>query len=54
LKAFTRGRAIDKAAMQEFIETLALPRREKDRLLQLEPATYLGLAAELARRARKT
>jgi adenylosuccinate lyase len=51
LKAFTRGRAIDKAALHEFIETLALPRREKDRLLLLEPSAYVGLAASLARRS---
>jgi adenylosuccinate lyase len=51
LKNYTRGRPIDRAAMQAFIESLDLPRAEKERLLRLEPATYLGLAAELARRA---
>jgi adenylosuccinate lyase len=50
LKTFTRGRAIDKAAMHEFIATLNLPPEEKTRLLQLEPATYLGLAPALVRR----
>jgi len=50
LKTFTRGRAIDKAAMHEFIATLNLPPEEKARLLQLEPATYLGLAPALVRR----
>lgn len=50
LKTFTRGRAIDKAAMHEFIATLNLPPEEKSRLLQLEPATYLGLAPALVRR----
>jgi adenylosuccinate lyase len=49
LKAFTRGRAVDKAALHEFIATLDLPAPEKARLLQLEPATYLGLAPLLAR-----
>jgi adenylosuccinate lyase len=52
LKAFSRGRAVDQAAMREFIGSLALPAEEKNRLLALEPRTYLGLAPELARRAR--
>jgi adenylosuccinate lyase len=51
LKRFTRGRPVDRAAMQAFIETLDLPLSDKARLLRLEPAEYLGLAPELARRA---
>jgi adenylosuccinate lyase len=50
LKTFTRGRTVDKAAMREFIGSLELPPAEKERLLRLEPATYLGLAPVLARR----
>ena len=50
LKSFTRGRAIDRVAMHEFIGSLELPPAEKQRLLQLEPATYVGLAPLLARR----
>jgi adenylosuccinate lyase len=50
LKEFTRGRPIDQAAMREFIGSLPLPEKEKKRLLQLEPGTYLGLAPALARR----
>ncbi|MDP9084635.1 MAG: adenylosuccinate lyase [Pseudomonadota bacterium] len=50
LKAFTRGRAIDAAAMRDFIASLELPPAEKARLLQLTPATYLGLAPMLAER----
>jgi len=50
LKAFTRGRAVDKAAMHEFIRSLELPAADKQRLLELEPRTYLGLAPALARR----
>jgi adenylosuccinate lyase len=50
LKAFTRGRPIDQAAMREFIGSLDLPAAEKKRLLELAPHTYLGLAAALARR----
>jgi adenylosuccinate lyase len=51
LKQFTRGRPVDKAAMREFIASLDLPGPEKERLLQLEPGTYLGLAPALARRS---
>jgi adenylosuccinate lyase len=50
LKSFSRGRPIDKQAMREFIASLDLPGAEKERLLRLEPATYLGLAPLLARR----
>jgi len=36
--------------MQGFIAGLALPQSEKDRLLAMTPASYIGLAAELARK----
>jgi adenylosuccinate lyase len=52
LKSFTRGRPIDQKAMREFIASLELPPAEKERLLRLEPATYVGLAPELAKRSR--
>jgi adenylosuccinate lyase len=48
LKQFTRGRPIDRAAMHEFIASLPLPQAEKDRLLALEPSSYVGLAPLLA------
>jgi adenylosuccinate lyase len=50
LKDFTRGRPVDQAAMREFIRSLALPQADKERLLELTPRTYLGLAPALARR----
>jgi adenylosuccinate lyase len=50
LKRFTRGRPMDQSAMREFIASLELPTAEKERLRQLAPGGYLGLAAELARR----
>jgi adenylosuccinate lyase len=53
LKAFTRGRPTDQAAMRDFIASLELPVAEKERLLQLTPESYLGLAPELARRPRR-
>jgi adenylosuccinate lyase len=52
LKAFTRGRPIDAASMREFIASLELPTAEKERLLRLTPATYVGLAPLLATRRR--
>jgi adenylosuccinate lyase len=52
LKAFTRGRPTDQAAMRDFIASLELPVAEKERLLELTPGSYLGLAPELARRPR--
>jgi adenylosuccinate lyase len=50
LKEFTRGRPMNEAAMLEFIGSLPLPPEEKERLLSLEPGSYLGLAPTLARR----
>ena len=52
LKALTRGKAIDAAAMAQFIDSLALPAAEAARLRALTPAGYTGLAAALARRLR--
>ena len=50
LKQFTRGQPITRELMQGFIQGLALPEADKQRLLALTPASYTGLAAELARR----
>jgi adenylosuccinate lyase len=49
LKALTRGRGITPESLREFIGSLALPADAKQRLLELTPATYTGLAAGLAR-----
>jgi adenylosuccinate lyase len=49
LKALTRGRALDAAAVATFIDGLPLPADAKRRLRELTPATYIGLAARLAR-----
>jgi adenylosuccinate lyase len=49
LKAFTRGRPITRELMQGFIQGLDLPPADKQRLLELTPAAYTGLAASLAR-----
>jgi adenylosuccinate lyase len=52
LKTFTRGRPVDESAMHEFIASVALPPEAKQRLLQLKPGTYVGLAPSLALRGR--
>jgi adenylosuccinate lyase len=49
LKSLTRGRRITEQGLREFIEGLDLPAGERDRLLALRPADYIGLAASLAR-----
>ena len=49
LKALTRGHGITEASMREFIRTLDLPADAKQRLLEMTPATYTGLAERLAR-----
>ncbi|MEK0435937.1 MAG: hypothetical protein RL369_1986, partial [Pseudomonadota bacterium] len=49
LKELTRGKGISQAALQEFIQGLAIPQDAKNRLLAMTPATYIGHAAKLAR-----
>ena len=49
LKALTRGRAITQAILRDFIGTSSLPENDKQRLLKLTPAAYIGLAETLAR-----
>ncbi len=49
LKALTRGQGITEASMREFIGTLDLPTNEKQRLLDMTPGSYVGLAELLAR-----
>jgi adenylosuccinate lyase len=50
LKALTRGKGITREALQSFIATLAIPVADKSRLKDMTPASYIGLAAELAKR----
>ncbi len=49
LKAFTRGKAITKDAMVEFIASLDLPQSAKDELNAMTPASYVGTAEAQAR-----
>jgi adenylosuccinate lyase len=51
LKELTRGKAITREAIAEFIDTLELPAEERARLKALTPGNYTGLAETLARRA---
>jgi adenylosuccinate lyase len=48
LKALTRGQAVDRELIQQFVESLEIPDAAKEHLLQLTPATYTGLAESLA------
>jgi adenylosuccinate lyase len=48
LKKFTRGQPMTRALMHGFIDGLALPAADKERLLAMTPAGYTGLAAQLA------
>jgi adenylosuccinate lyase len=49
LKAFTRGKAITKEMMIEFVDSLELPQAEKDALKAMTPSSYVGNAAEQAK-----
>ena len=50
LKALTRGKGIDREALRAFVADLDIPPDAKRALMALTPDTYLGRAAELARR----
>jgi adenylosuccinate lyase len=49
LKALTRGHGITRDSMREFINGLDLPVDAKQRLLELTPGSYIGLAEGLAK-----
>ena len=50
LKELTRGQVVDRQLIQDFVESLDIPVEAKERLLQLTPSTYTGLAESLADR----
>lgn len=50
LKALTRGQAVTQALLHQFINEQPLPEEVKKQLLLLRPDTYLGYAADLAKR----
>ena len=49
LKELTRGQGITPESMRRFIEGLELPADARQRLLEMTPGSYTGLAARLAR-----
>jgi adenylosuccinate lyase len=50
LKALTRGQPISKEKLHIFINGLDIPSEEKNRLLAMTPADYIGNASDQARR----
>jgi adenylosuccinate lyase len=50
LKELTRGRAVTRETLHQFIATLPIPEAARRDLLALTPATYVGLAEDLALR----
>ena len=51
LKEATRGNIVTAADLHKLIASLDIPEAEKTRLLAMTPASYVGKAAELAKRA---
>ncbi len=49
MKQLTRGEKVSPDALRDFIEALDIPAEARAALLELEPATYVGLAESLAR-----
>ena len=49
LKEVTRGKTVTAEALHELIRSLDIPEPEKQRLLAMTPASYIGLATELAK-----
>jgi adenylosuccinate lyase len=50
LKEVTRGKTVTAEALHGLIRSLEIPEAEKERLLAMTPASYIGKAAELAKR----
>ncbi len=49
LKELTRGQRVTAETLQAFIESLAIPEAEKQRLIKMTPASYIGNATEQAK-----
>ena len=47
LKQLTRGKKVTKELLHSYIETLNISKEDKNRLLNLTPSTYIGLANKL-------
>ncbi len=51
LKEVTRGKTVAAEDLHGLIRSLEIPQAEKDRLLAMTPASYIGKAVDLAKRA---
>jgi adenylosuccinate lyase len=49
LKSLTRGQRLDADSLAAFVDALPIPADERARLREMTPASYLGLAARLAK-----
>ncbi|MDH3374032.1 MAG: adenylosuccinate lyase [Gammaproteobacteria bacterium] len=49
LKTLTRGQVVGRELLHEFVRSLEIPEAEKQRLIELTPDAYIGLAADMAR-----
>jgi len=47
LKELTRGQQIDRETIRDFVESLDLTPEDKQRLLDMTPASYIGLAPKI-------
>ena len=47
LKELTRGQQIDSETIRAFVEGLELSEQDKQRLLEMSPASYTGMAEKL-------
>jgi adenylosuccinate lyase len=50
LKEVTRGQTVTAEALHQLIRGLEIPEADKQRLLDMTPGSYIGKAAELAKR----
>lgn len=50
LKSLTRGERLTQKSWHRLVESLGLPKEAAEQLSRLTPSTYIGLAAELARK----
>ncbi|WP_431099414.1 adenylosuccinate lyase [Polaromonas aquatica] len=50
LKEVTRGKTVKAEDLHALIRSLEIPPAEKERLLKMTPGSYIGMAAELAKR----
>jgi adenylosuccinate lyase len=48
LKRLTRGHKVGRDAIRAFIQELAIPAADKQRLMAMTPADYIGTAAHQA------